>query len=203
MRYETQQDILRLLNLLTRHYACAALSLKVTRSFDAERILTFACMASIADVVLRTSACDVPAASSLHYSGEAHGPVKPYCFDDGAFAMESQFLQYQSPEEMAVRTQVLDYFYQLRKNINDDHVMFKFEDGMQIGAAERAYFDQLCLQLGFNRENINQYITGEDPSILDLYPELGYCRDLMFMCRLTMVKIPAALVCCLQVWRAC
>ena len=67
MRYETQQDILRLLNLLTRHYACASLSLKVTRAFDAERILTFACMSAIADVVFRTTASDVPAKSSLHY----------------------------------------------------------------------------------------------------------------------------------------
>ena len=50
IRHETQADILRLLSMLSRHYAASCLSLKVTRSFDATRILTFAAIAAIARI---------------------------------------------------------------------------------------------------------------------------------------------------------
>ena len=40
MRYETQSDIMRSLHMVAQHFSCASLSLRLTRSFDAERILT-------------------------------------------------------------------------------------------------------------------------------------------------------------------
>ena len=46
MRYETQVDILRLLEMVARHFAAASLSLRITRSFDAARVITMACMVS-------------------------------------------------------------------------------------------------------------------------------------------------------------
>lgn len=70
MRYETQADILRLLNMLCRHFATASLSVKITRSGDAIRMLVFSCMATICDATLRKIASDIPAQSSLHYSGK-------------------------------------------------------------------------------------------------------------------------------------
>jgi hypothetical protein len=72
MRYETQADILRLLNMLCRHFATASLSVKITRSGDAIRMLVFSCMATICDATLRKIACDIPAQSSLHYSGRSY-----------------------------------------------------------------------------------------------------------------------------------
>lgn len=89
MRYETQADLLRLLDLLNRHYAACSLSLRVTRSFDAVRMLTSACIAAVTDCVLRTRACDIPSLLSLHYSGQAEGPVHPFGFDAGYFRLES------------------------------------------------------------------------------------------------------------------
>ena len=53
MRYETQADILRLLDGLCKHFAAASLSVKTTRSGDAVRIITFACMATVCDAALR------------------------------------------------------------------------------------------------------------------------------------------------------
>lgn len=58
---------------MSRHFAAAALSLKVTRSFDAVRMLTMSCLAALADVVMRVKACDTPSACSMHYSGMAQG----------------------------------------------------------------------------------------------------------------------------------
>ena len=43
--------------------------MRLTRSFDAVRILTMACIATISDAVLRVTACDIPSQFCLHYSG--------------------------------------------------------------------------------------------------------------------------------------
>ena len=48
-------------------------SLRVTRTFDACRVLTLSCLAAIADIVTRTVAMDIPSEFSLHYSGKAEG----------------------------------------------------------------------------------------------------------------------------------
>lgn len=59
--------------MISRHFAAASLSLKVTRSFDAVRMLTMSCLAALADVVMRVKACDTPSPCSMHYSGRAQG----------------------------------------------------------------------------------------------------------------------------------
>lgn len=63
-------------DLISRHFAAASLSLKVTRSFDAVRMLTMSCLAALTDVVMRVIACDTPSPCSLHYSGRAKGERK-------------------------------------------------------------------------------------------------------------------------------
>ena len=50
-----QADLLRLLELIGRHFTSAALSIRATRSFDAARLVTMACIATVADVVVRQS----------------------------------------------------------------------------------------------------------------------------------------------------
>ncbi|CAM9179352.1 unnamed protein product, partial [Ectocarpus fasciculatus] len=193
MRYETQADLLRMLNLLCRHFTTATLSMKLTRAGDAVRILVLACMAAICDACLRKIACDIPSQSSLHYSGEAQGPVHPFGFEMGQFAFESEYLQFNTPEMSSARTQVLDYFSQLKLIVMDDHVMFKFEKGLVCGQAETAFIRQICIQMGWQYGREEAYITGEIPDILELYPEIGFFRDLLFMFKLTMVPTSDAL----------
>ena len=55
----------------------ASLAMRITQSFDAMRMLVFACFAAVSDTVMRVKACDVPSLLSLHYSGEAEGPSNP------------------------------------------------------------------------------------------------------------------------------
>lgn len=147
MRYETQADLLRLLDLLNRHYGACSLSLRVTRSFDAVRMLTSACIAAITDCVLRTEACDIPSLLSLHYSGRAEGPIFPFGFDAGYFRLESDNAKLADPSLQVVRSQCLDYFTQLRLTLRDDHILFRFESSMDFGVGEKALMDQLCLQV--------------------------------------------------------
>jgi hypothetical protein len=188
IRYADQADMLRHLHLISRHYAAAALSLNVTRSFDACRILTMACMSAVADSVMRKSATDSPSVFSLHYSGSAEGPSEAYGFDMSHFAVEADLLRFHDPHYAARLCQVLDYFTQQRKDLNDDHIIFGFERTMVAGEGETALIDQICLQSGYPREAdghpLLKYLTGEDPQLLDFIPEMGYFRDLVFMFKL-------------------
>ena len=109
MRYETQADLLRLLNMVCRHFAACCFSIRVTRSFDAVRLVTVACLATIADAVMRIRTCDVPSLLCLSYSGTNDGPPEsrlPFGFEVGSFAVESEDLQLASPELHAARMQV-------------------------------------------------------------------------------------------------
>ena len=187
MRYETQADILRLLNLLCRHFATASLSVKPTRSGDAVRMLVFACMATICDATFRKVACDIPSQASLHYSGHAKGPVQPFGFELGNFAEESEYLKFSTPETAAARSLVLDYFYSIKRRIDPPHMMFTFYKGNELSPADKLFIDQICLQMGFPRGCEAALMSGVNRSLLDIYPEIGYFRDLVFMFNLVMV----------------
>ena len=89
--------------------------------------------------------------SSLHYSGAAKGPIKPFGFDLGNFEGESEYLLLRTPEDAAARTQVLDYFNQMKKVVDPAHMIFAFEKGCQCSEADAMYVDQVCLQMGFKR----------------------------------------------------
>ena len=187
MRYETQADILRLLSKLSIHFATGSLSVKSTRSGDAVRMLTFACMATICDATLRKIASDIPSQSSLHYSGRAKGPIHPFGFELGTFEEESEYLKLSYPESAVARTQVLDYFLQMKKVVSTDHMLFTFEKGSECCSGEKTYIDQLCVQLGFKRGEAALDITVPTRGILQLHPEIGFFRDIVFMFKLVMV----------------
>ena len=186
MRHETQANILHLLSMLSQHFATASLSVKITRSGDAIRMLTFACMATVGDATLRKIACDIPSQSSLHYSGRAKGPVQPFGFDLGTFEEESEYLKLSTPETAVARTQVLDYFHQMKKVVSSDHMLFGFEN-MDCSDTDKKFIDQMCLQMGFDRNLEIEYLTGEDEVFIDHYPEIAYFRDLIFLFKLVMV----------------
>ena len=187
MRYETQADILYLLSKLSIHFATASLSVKSTRSGDAVRMLTFACIATVCDATLRKIACDIPSQSSLHYSGRAKGPVSPFGFDLGTFEEESEYLKLSTPEASVARTQVLDYFHQMKKVVSPDHILFSFEKGSDCCVADRLYVDQICLQMGFKRGEYVADLTSPTRGLLQLYPEIASFRDIVFMFKLVMV----------------
>lgn len=187
MRHETQADFLKLLNLLAKHFSVAALSVKYTRSGDAARILTISCMAAVADSLMRKIASDIPSHYSLHYAGKAPGPIKPFGFEMGKFAIESEFLQFNTPETAAARTQILDYFTHVKKAVDVEHMLFRFERMNECSTGDLQFINQLSLYSGFDTQFAGEYITGERPEILENYPEVGYFRDIVFLFKLVMV----------------
>ena len=88
--------MLRSLDMLCRHYTTVSMSLNATRSFDVVRMLVLGCMACVADVILRISACDDPSELSLHYACTAAGPVKPFGFEMGHYAQESETVDFKT-----------------------------------------------------------------------------------------------------------
>jgi len=191
--YEIQAEILRTLNLLLRHFSAAALSISVTQTFDAARLLTIANFAAIADAVLRLRVDDAPSAFMQHYAGYAEGPVTAFGFDIGPFAVEAEYLRFHCPERTSRLTQTLDYFHSLKKTIDKDHMIYRWEDelagGMVFGIGEARLIDQVCLQLGMNREDpeyLAKYHSGEHREFADYFPEMEALRDIIFMFKLLM-----------------
>ena len=127
IKYAEQEALLRLLEQLCCHFSAAVLSLRVTQSFDAARLLTTACIVTLADCILRKDACDVPSVFTQHFNGTADGPISPFGIEMRYFAVETETSMFLAPELSKVRTQILDYFVQLRKLIRDDHILFQFE----------------------------------------------------------------------------
>jgi hypothetical protein len=63
-----------------RHFMACAMSVKLTRTFDAARILTVSCIATIADTVARVAAKDTPSRFSLHLTVRNFLNVKNYIY---------------------------------------------------------------------------------------------------------------------------
>lgn len=54
-------------------------------------------------------------------------------------------------------------------------------------------FLQICLQMGFRRKDPWLYLSGDNPELLDVYPELGYLRDIVYLLKAFMAPTSDAL----------
>ncbi|KAH9262352.1 hypothetical protein BASA82_000599, partial [Batrachochytrium salamandrivorans] len=208
---ETQVDLMRGLAMVSQHFACAALSVTVTRSLDAVRILTMSCIAAVADALMRMTASDVPSPVAAIYAGnqQAYGEqVTPFGIEMRQFAAESAFFTLTDPNLQLVRTCVLDYFIRMRKSLKEDHVLFKWEQSMDCSNAEEMFVDNVCLAVGYPRP-AEQYgmrtgdlalaakmWTGEAPEMLTDFPELGHFRDVVMVLKILMAPTADALPKC-------
>ena len=52
---------------------------------------------------------------------------------------------------------------------------------------------QICLQMGFGRNEPWLYLSGDNPELLDVYPELGYLRDIVYILKAFMAPTSDAL----------
>ena len=217
IRYETQLDLLRLLQHIHSHFLTATFSTRPTVLSDAARLLTLACIAAIADALARRTACDVPSLFSLHYSGDAPGPGRPFGFDVGTFREESEQLRFHDAYLLQRRTEVLDYFNGVQTLLGADEAarasqtLFSFEASMVCGLAERRLLRQLAWQVGYPQHGfpeveghesehaalkapqIWRYLTGEARELLDDWPELEALRDIAFFWKAAMAPKDADL----------
>ncbi|KAL1523488.1 hypothetical protein AB1Y20_018426 [Prymnesium parvum] len=193
MLHESQTQILRLLALLAQHHAAASLCLKLTRELDAARIVATACMAAIADAVLRKATEDTTSVLSDHYAGRTDGPVHPFGIDHDPFAIESETLKFTEPQLIVARGMCLDYFASLRQQVRDDHRLFTWGKPSEFGAGELRLVAQVCAHLGFPSDKPAAYLAGTNLDLIELFPELANFRDLLFLFKLFMCPALAML----------
>ena len=67
---ELQVELMEILQRITEHFAAAALSIQLSRPFDAVCIVVTGCLAAVADSIVRKRAIDQPAEVSCHLSGK-------------------------------------------------------------------------------------------------------------------------------------
>ncbi|CAE7697283.1 unnamed protein product [Symbiodinium sp. CCMP2456] len=120
---------------------------------------------------------------TLHYSGKAEGPTAMFGLDPGGFEKASESLLLVAPEYASLRSLVLDYFTSIRRSLSDDHVVFSFDKSLHCGDGDRKFIEQIGLSIGVPaaRREAHLLITGERPELLELFLELGWFRDVVFL----------------------
>ena len=106
--YDQQLGLLLLLQRITEHFAASTLSVDHTHALDAVRMVVPACIACIADCVMRQIATDKPSRVCVHLRGthERRG----FTIGSAELAKQSGAVPVHTPELNTARTCALDYF---------------------------------------------------------------------------------------------
>merc|ERR1712228_704584 len=114
---------------------------------------------------MRVSVSDNPSRLSMHFSGSAPGPSSPFGFDIGHFVVATKDMGFINPAYITARTKVMDYFYEQRKCIKEDHTIFNWEKSMEFHEGERRLLHQICWEMGFDADpnKLPLYLSGEIP----------------------------------------
>ncbi|CAE8618416.1 unnamed protein product, partial [Polarella glacialis] len=195
MQYETKADLMRHLYLVARHFAASSFTLRANRETDGARVVVAGALAAIMDALMRRPVNFLGSGkfdgsqATLHYSGLAEGPGTAYGLDPGIFAMASESLLLVAPEYASLRALVLDYFTSIRQQLDERHVIFSFDQSMQCGEGDREFISQvgLCLGVPAARREAHLLITGQRPELLELFLELMWFRDVVFLWKMLML----------------
>ena len=180
-----QASLLRWLGLASQHHATICFSLPHSPALDTVRLLVAGVMLAITDAVIRAIVQDAPSALSLHLSGAAEGPSGSFSVEMRHYEAECNRAELTSPRFAAARTAVLDYFRSIACDAPAEHVIFRFERTMELGVGDRALLGQLCVHWGLPRDDasLRNYLSGEDPALLDLHPGLATLRDVALLAK--------------------
>ena len=187
--HDTQAEIMRWLSVLSRHFAAASLSIPLAPTSDATRMLVFAAITAIADAVLRPDGLRRAVAPLAALLGRRGGPALPFALEMKQLELESERCQLPSPHLAAARTMLLDYFHACAAAVPPERHLFRFERSMDMGDGERSLLSQVCAQLAFPRSeaHLRSYLSGADPSLAELFPELIMLRDITYLAKAMIV----------------
>lgn len=187
MRYGVQLDLTICLGRILEHYISASYSLHLTKSKDALNLVITACIAALADVVLRRAATDQPSEFCLHLMGsndagvnQAHriGRGEGFGLSMHNFAQQSETIVLHTPELNIARTAVLDYF-EAQGNLTK---MFNWNENHRPEEAAMKFLAGLSSDLAFpsGAEQLIQYIEKGNALVNKNYPEFHVYRDIAF-----------------------
>ncbi len=192
MRRETQLNLLFLIRRICRIYSASTACVQQSRGLVAIRSITLACAACIADAICRVKAVDDPSAFALHYSGLCEGPTQPFAIEAGSFDTLGSNLPIYDPNLCSLRFRCLDYLREMTFNERGikRNTIFNFDNNMTPLDGDIILVTQLSIQLALVRpypptdealtNHTASLISGRNGSILEVLPEFGYFRDIVF-----------------------
>ena len=192
MRRETQLNLLFLIRRICRIYSAATACVQQSRGLVAIRSITFACAGCIADAICRVKAVDDPSAFALHYSGMCEGPTHAFAIEAGSFDTLGSNLPIYDPNLCSLRFRCLDYLREMTFNEHGvkRNTIFNFDNSMAPTQGDVVLATQLSIQLALARpypatdealmNHTANLISGKNGSILEVLPEFGYFRDIVF-----------------------
>ena len=106
---------------------------------------------------------------SLHMNGTPPPTpafeFSPFGIDMGPFEKQSEYYKFCSPNLVATRTKILDYFASQHDAVREDHLIFRFEYSMEMGFEEKLLKQvrkkivpqktlacAMCISVAFTRE---------------------------------------------------
>lgn len=184
MLYAQQLDLMLLLQRIIEHFAASVFSIDHTRSLDAVRMVVPACVAAIADVVMRQQAVDIPSEVCTYLRGDASAGKKGKGFSlgAGALARQSAVVPVHTAELNTARTCALDYF----NSQAGLHRIFAWERTERLEKGTNKWMQQICNKLAFPADEYNtpRYISDPRELVMKNYPEFRAYRDVAFYFKL-------------------
>jgi thiol-disulfide isomerase/thioredoxin len=208
--YAQQLDLMLLLQRIMEHFVAAAFSVDHTRTMDGVRMVVPACIAAVADAVMRKTAQDIPSEVCMHLAGGVRGEAdagvtatmdkgkqkgktvkakadqgvafrQGFGLSTGALAKQSGVIEVFAPEINTARTAVLDYFA-----AQDVQKILSWERGGKFEKTTEKFLKQLSSDLAFP---IGELLTPELLSVdkgllIKNYPEFRCYRDISFYFKL-------------------
>lgn len=173
LRYAVQLDVMILLQRIIEHFVAAVFSLHSTKALDALKLVIPACIAAIADVVMRKEATDIPSELCMHL--QAAPGRQGFGLSIGHFDSQSETIEVHYPELHIARTAVLDYFSTQRSLTK----IFCWENGNQPEDTLAEFFAGLCAEVAFPQNPI-AYLAQTNALVMKNYPEFRCYRDIAF-----------------------
>jgi thiol-disulfide isomerase/thioredoxin len=203
--YAQQLDLMLLLQRIMEHFVAAAFSVDHTRAMDGVRMVVPACIAAVADAVMRKTAQDIPSEVCMHLAGGVRGESaaaavtstekkkgkvgkctlsvfgKGFGLSTGELAKQSEVIEVFAPEVNTARTAVLDYFA-----AQDLHTILAWEKGDKFERTMEKFLKQVSSDLAFPMgEMLTPLLLSDDRGLLiKNYPEFRCYRDISFYFKL-------------------
>ena len=179
MVYEEQRTMLEVLARIVEHFAASVLSLNHTRSADAVRMVVPACIAAMADCVMRQSATNTPSELCVHLAGTSHSTQsatdghRGFALDCGPLAYQAGLVACHTPELNLARTSVLDYFGSMRKLPK----IFRWERSKKFSIELANWLKLVCADRAFPDDpfSLIKYVTDPYALLMKNYPEFRHC----------------------------
>jgi len=180
--YEEQRTMLEVLARIMEHFAASALSLNHTRPADSVRMVVPACIAAIADCVLRQRSINYRSELCAHLGGISEGSEdalhKGFTLDCGPLAAQAALVACHTPELNMARMAALDYFGSFRKLPK----LFRWDKSHKFSVELASWLRHVCVDRAFpaDTNSLAQYVTDPDALLMKNYPEFRHYRDIAF-----------------------